>query len=151
MEDQIVSFGIAQLAHEKGFKEKCFYQYNCHTKKHYFNSYFVEENNEQSYSVGENNLKINKLHGDNWILAPTQTLLQKWLREKYDLHIKIDPTIGYDEMGKDVIRYTYSVVRNVIENDQLEFELLIHSDFVCDTYEYALDSALMAILKFIEL
>lgn len=69
MEDQLVEFETANLAFEKGFE--------CYTKSSYRN----EELRAYSYQIGG----LNK----NTIPAPTQSLLQKWLREKHGIDIYI--------------------------------------------------------------
>ena len=65
MKEQLISFETAKLAKEKGFKKLCDFSYD--------EDGILTGNCEQSYNY----------------VAPTQSLLQKWLREKHDIHITI--------------------------------------------------------------
>lgn len=76
MEEQIISFETAKLAKEKGFKI-------------YVNTYHIVRNDQylgqKTWGHRENFNSV-----DNKISAPTQSLLQKWLRDKHKIHITID-------------------------------------------------------------
>ena len=83
MTEQLISFEIAKLAKEKGFKIP--------TKVMY-------KGNEKSY--GHNNewgIDEKRLDGEfpytnqQWYSIPTQSVLQKWLREKHKIHIYLFP------------------------------------------------------------
>ena len=76
MEEQLVSFETAKLAKEKGFNEQCL---ECYTDKE-----TVYQNNN------ENILFTNTQLLTNFYSAPTQSLLQKWLREVH--MIRVYPT-----------------------------------------------------------
>lgn len=95
---------------------------------------------------------IDTTHKDGFFMAtrgdtdidyprPTQSLLQRWLREKHSIHIQID--IGHD---KEDVWYNYYVMR--IEKSH-EFEPLCSSDDGLDTYESALEIGLQESLKLI--
>lgn len=80
MTDQLISFEIAKLAKEKGFTEKVrFYYYDNKIKPFIMDS--LEHNTipwgEQNYNA-ENPI---------YFSAPTQSLLQKWLREVHNIHV----------------------------------------------------------------
>jgi len=77
MKEQLISFETAKLAKEKGFNEGCLYDYN--------NSSDLRKN---VHSLFYNDSL-------DFYIAPTQSLLQKWLREVYNIEV-------------DVMRYTYS-------------------------------------------
>jgi len=84
MEDRKVSFETAKLAKEKGFNETC-------------NSHF-EENGSSYDSYGEE-FKPNNIQDHEILYArPTQSLLQKWLREVH----KVDFTLYLDDDGYTV-------------------------------------------------
>ena len=73
MKDTLVSYDLALLAKEKGFDEITDVIYNTQYNKNTLMSNF-------------NNLKNSD--GNNPLLsAPTLSLLQKWLREKFDIEI----------------------------------------------------------------
>ena len=72
MDNTLISVETAKLANEKGFKEFNYARYCYH-------------NNELKY-WGSITGKY-----DDYILAPTQSLLQCWLRDVHNLHICIHP------------------------------------------------------------
>ena len=78
MEDTLITFETAKLAKEKGFDIKTTHYYLGDEEYHILNI-------SKDYGI----------EGLNWNLrstrtsAPTQSLLQKWLREKYDNDISI--------------------------------------------------------------
>ena len=74
MEEQLISFETAKLAKEKGFDWK------------FAGAYVNPEKWVLSRGGHINN--YNKFVGS--ITAPTQSLLQKWLREKYKIHCLAD-------------------------------------------------------------
>lgn len=64
MEEQFISFQTAKLAKEKGF------------------------NIESKFRYASNGRLTKKVYDfDEWCEAPTQSILQKWLREKHRIHI----------------------------------------------------------------
>ena len=77
MKDELVSFEVARLALEKGFNHM---EANCY-------------GDNMCYQLPEGKL-INALQGNTvsgYILAPTQSLLQRWLREKHKIVVGIYP------------------------------------------------------------
>lgn len=90
MKDQLVTFYTAKLAKEKGFDWKCLDNYNSEGIvpgydslihiSHYYDSveeYLFTKNSDSNF------------HKD-WVTAPTQSLLQKWLREEHDIHCVVN-------------------------------------------------------------
>ena len=73
MDNQLVRFETAKLAKEKGFRE---YTPNC---------FDVERSN----AICNTGVNANEFSRVGNVSAPTQSLLQKWLREKHNLHIEI--------------------------------------------------------------
>ena len=111
MEEQLISFETAKLAKEKGFEKLCNFSYD--------EDEIITANCEQAYNF----------------VAPTQSLLQKWLREKHNFHI----CIWFNSLtGK------YRIDSPIDELDIL-FEKL--NEF--KTYEEALEYGLFEILKLI--
>lgn len=128
MEEQFVSFEIAKLAKEKGFDI-----INCngyyHLNKGYVNgfSYCNSDVYKQSPSC---------------LLAPTQSLLQKWLREKHNINIVISTTDGVNARWSWTIWYGYAttlVQQNLIERFNNKF-----------TYEQSLEKGLYEALCLIQ-
>ncbi len=136
MEDQLISFETAKLAKEKGFIEQ--YQYKIVLGKSYFNAVSVDEGNEQWYVIGEQDIYKSNTWDDNWILAPTQALLQRWLREVHSIEIEIYPFTS-QPVDEEVWPKAYQAL--------VEYSA-IHPYF--KTYEEALDAALINALKLIK-
>lgn len=70
MKEQLILFETAKLAKEKGFKEEC--------------SSHIDEFNDNE---GHRHIITNHVHAG--YRQPTQSLLQKWLREKHNVDIII--------------------------------------------------------------
>lgn len=83
MKDELISFETAKLAKEKGFNEPC--RYFCNNEV--YNESFRKDATFTNTDLASDYLK--DLY-NNSITQPTQSLLQKWLRETFKLHIKID-------------------------------------------------------------
>lgn len=137
MEEQLINFETAKLAKEKGF--------NIYTQK-----VFVETL-EHTLEMGRGGdctfpyqapRVLNSSEFGNWDIvhckAPTQSLLQKWLREVHNIHLLIEPY--YNE--QTVLIYGIDVI---IENSKEE--IIIEKGF--KTYEQALEIGLQEALKLI--
>ncbi len=83
MKEQLVTFETAKVLYEVGFNWECPYAYDdsgrtdsCvdQTGEGYFNEEDILTARENEYMV--------------W-LAPTQSLVQKWLRETHDIYIEV--------------------------------------------------------------
>lgn len=74
MEEQLISFETAKLAREKGFSEVCRQLY-----KDYGENDLLEPVTPSNYNNKDTYL--------NCASAPSQSLLQKWLREKHNIHV----------------------------------------------------------------
>ena len=162
MKEQLVSFETAKLAKEKGFDLEtskfylsdktlitAFEDSKGNEAEYYFDAdSFLENWNRKGWLVTkECNMGFGVTEGKNGYMqgfsAPTQSLLQKWLREKYKIHLVIIPTVeGY---------FTYKLL-DIHCDPENKIETSPYSD-VCstdfDTYEQALEAgmqkALMAI------
>ena len=124
MKDELISFETAKLAKEKGFDNLvCYYAHGI-------------------AGIGEissNTYKELESSGDlaNGVLPiPTQSLLQKWLREEYDIHIFIKPmdtlTAGKQFVGEYGIGYPDKGIG------------------CFNTYEEALEAGLVEALKLVK-
>lgn len=87
MEDKLVGFELAFLAKSIGFDWKCNYYKSNKTQKPILkigitNSKIEKRNKDYSYHFK------GKLQND--ITLPTQNLLQKWLRETYNIHVEVN-------------------------------------------------------------
>lgn len=81
MKEQLITFNTAQLAKEKGFDGYC---YDCFNQQGnlYSNGWceYIDDNGIKNHFTKED-IK------DTHYLRPTQSLLQKWLRDKFQIHI----------------------------------------------------------------
>ena len=131
MEDTLITFETAKLAKEKGFRESvldAFEKDGARSKERTLEGgyYDYNYNGSESYS------------------APTQSVLQKWLREKYSIDIGI---------VKEVNKYLM-IVYNIIMSDSCNaspYRDLINLEVNCDTYEEALEFALEKGLTLIDI
>lgn len=123
MKEQVISFETANLAKKKGFDLEVQY------------TYADDEGNADFFDDWEN---WNSYEDD--YSAPTQSLLQKWIREKHEIDIFIEP-FHIDKKSYYVLHGVYNSyeTRNFPVGDRPTF----------DTYEQALEVALQEALKLI--
>lgn len=96
MIDKLISYETAVLAKEKEFSEECYEHYTIMNDKS-----IILQDNEAGYQERPNifvaAISLNQfLHSytrDNEFLAPTQSLLQRWLREKHNIYCGVAPVI----------------------------------------------------------
>jgi hypothetical protein len=136
MKDQLISFETAKLAKEKGFQ----------LQRNYFGYidkfYHPITQCIRSYGMtGRTNKGI-------LIYIPTQSLLQKWLREVHNLHIVIFP-----EFYTTGINYTVQILcydptsSDCYNNDKCTGMYGDNGEY--PTYEFALEFGLYEALKLI--
>jgi len=124
MKEQLISFETAKLAHKAKFKEGQFYCY------------------------GEDG-KMDSMWGqDDWItfgyyegsyLAPTQSVLQRWLRDNHRINIDIETL-----MNDSYIIYSFDLVYILETLHVKPFKARY------DSYEEALEVGLLEALKLIK-
>lgn len=143
MRDEIIKFETAVLAKEKGLQLGCKKSY-CEYHSSY--EYDGDKTHPESYEKGDvrldnfftvNNCKDIDLSNEHFTIyeAPTQSLLQRWLREKYSLNITI--------LSKSQESWMFVITA---KNQTLEDGI---SEGSFDTYEEALEKALKESLKLI--
>ena len=85
MSEDYVIFSTSELAKEKGFNEPC--------RRAYYNKQLLWINPFEGKGVlSKEHWFTNYENGktfDNYHTIPTQSFLQKWLREKYNIHIEV--------------------------------------------------------------
>lgn len=138
MEDKIVGIELAKLAKELGFTEKVFSVYDTKDKKGirlYTLEEYIGKSSRNSWDEcyrNFNNPSINR-----WVSAPTQSVLQKWLREKYGWHIeiKLHSILGISK------NFYYEIKKingsEIFDCASLEFK----------TYEEALETGILDVLN----
>jgi hypothetical protein len=127
MKDELVTFETAQLAKEKGFihmKANCYGDNMCY-----------------QLPDGEltNALKGNTVSG--YILAPTQSLLQKWLRDTHKIDVFIEEGYHY------TIHTIYTYEKSEGFNSGIGHNNTGISNGEFETYEEALEIGLVEALK----
>lgn len=127
MEEQLISFETAKLAKEKGFNLyiKYFYKHKSNDEYEIVHNGHMKNNWNESFQFN---------HAE--CSAPTQSLLQKWLREEHQLHITIYSCSQESWMSR-ITRPGQKLEHGMYGEDY-------------DTYEDALEDALYMALKTIE-
>lgn len=134
MKEQLINFETAKLAKEKGVKLD-------------INGLYWEDG---SYDSGENALVYEEFQ--DVMSAPTQSLLQKWLREVHDIFISINTTSDFrwnsdDEGDQEYLPvHQFRIVKN---KDNYKYDVTDWSS-VYDIYEEALEIGLYQALKLIK-
>lgn len=145
MEDQLVSYETAKLAKEKGFQEKTFFGYVKHTEKiMQWHKSITFDTFEQDCEHGALDfhvfptdfyLNYNENKDGELMSAPTQSLLQKWIREKHKIVVLI---YMYDEFREDLFSF-YIIRRSGKIIDKMPYK----------SYEESLEHGLYEALKLI--
>ena len=149
MKEELIKFDTAKLAKEKGFDldlEDILYFYTKPRSKmfgidEHFRSYPIKNTPKKLYKVGEYAcLNIGSL-----IPAPTQSLLQKWLREVHDIHVVPVPETQFSSYHEvmETSKYMCMVYCN---NTYYE----VFEDYGKWNYEEAFEVGLQKALKLIK-
>ncbi len=134
MEEKLINFETAKLAKEKGFDLLCYASYGNeiidfeNTLEFAEKDLFKRNENDDVTDLYSYNTDKCSTRTD----VPTQSLLQKWLREKYKIHIGIlysSITLKYDLW-----------IKKLSGSPQYSF----------NTYEEALEKSLQEALKLIK-
>lgn len=126
MEDQIISFETAKLAKEKSFNEPCL---ECYVEK----GTLYNNNREGVHFTNKQLLTFN-------YSAPTQSLLQKFIREKRGVHI---------EIHRNASGYYWSMCKEEGGTDLGWSDMSGPNDGgVWDSFEGALENALQVQLSY---
>ena len=130
MQEQLITFDTAKLAKENGL--------NIEGHKYYYDS---------ANSILHHSVKMEMHNELGHILVIEQSLLQKWLREEYEIYIYIEP--------KTTVTMTPKYIRCCSAWVQFDNGKLINSHRVDglkvnSTYEEALEKGLQEALKLIK-
>ena len=143
MEEQLISYETAKLAKEKGFDEKVYREYDK-------SGYLRCTSKSADVVLGP----YDELLKSTEYPAPTQSLLQKWLREVHNCFIDILPHRDGDSKNKQwkSKKDVFWSVEVDYYGKNFEIELTDDSDFTQHfnkTYEEALEIGLQEALKLI--
>ena len=141
MKEQLISFETAKLAKEKGFDIPIRQQ----------NGVFVLSTGKIDNIISTD--KISNWNDDKYVdicSAPTQSLLQRWLRERYDIYVTALPFRDVEDEVE--LCWYFSLVEDSEELDDIlcNESHLGASDDNYKTYEEALEKGLQEALKLIE-
>lgn len=133
MKENLVTFETAKLAFDKNFLLATKGRYNYYNYKGELNGDCIDEIKEIVARKRNPNHKSEIDYSS--VHAPTQSLLQQWLRVNYDIDIQTYPikAHGFRKMYACLIEYSGSIQSQVI-GDELK-------------YEDALEKALQVALK----
>jgi hypothetical protein len=131
MKEELISFKTAKLAKEKGFDETC--------------SLYWQSEGVLCDKLLRGNWNLKDL--DKAFLAPTQSLLQKWLREKYNIEVESSRNSNeWVEFIKNKHNADYPLYScTIIQDGDLVYGCKTHGN----TYEEALEEGLQEGLKLI--
>lgn len=134
MKDELISFETARLAKEKGF-DWLVPWYSTHKRKSPTNpdSFYPELSTFKNWNDDEG------LNFYDRYSIPTQSLLQRWLREKYNIWVYCTPIIS-----GNLSEYNWESGILVASNTDYDFLSRENS------YEEALEEGLQEALKLIE-
>ncbi len=127
MKEQLISFETAKLAKEKGFDEGC--------KKYY--------STDKQFHSSKQILTHKSLRSGGYLIS-TQSLLQKWQREKHNTYIVVELDQTSDPKFCFIIRKFYK--------SKCQWDNLLGNKTFSDlyyTYEEALEQGLQEALKLI--
>jgi hypothetical protein len=123
MEDQLISFETAESVKKLKIDLECTWFYDKETK-------------QLTLSTVDNYVGYNE---DRYLGAPTQSFLQRWLREVHKIEMFVTPT------GNNPIKYLIIIPQCYLNNCVDVIQILF------DTYEEALEVGLQEALKFIKI
>jgi hypothetical protein len=137
MKEEIITFTTAKLAKEKRFitdVEGMSWIGTCYNKEGRLDDDFFDENGKELNTYFK-------------YLAPTQSLLQKWLREVHNLWV--EPSINtYPKTNNVAVSIHYFIDKEITKTyNPYELENLTHSD----TFEEALEKGLQEALTLIKI
>ena len=156
MEEQLISFETAKLAKEKGFSMPCISHWSTHDHDGKQNKCIYKSENDNLYG-NYGYLDWNDNHeflgyisnkDEKRYSAPTQSLLQKWLREEYNCIVDV----YWNRVEREKPHFEwYSTIDYHGKN--MENKITDDADFVSNiytSYEEALEIALYEALKLIK-
>ena len=135
MEDELISFETAVLAQEKRFNVPSMYFYEGD-----YQSLYTYDTRMDWTDIQQSPNKSQRYN------APTQSLLQRWLREKHGMIILIGIDLDKND-PKDRSKYTFSANWEVPGND---WDGWYDEDGQHSSYEKALEVGLQEGLKLIK-
>lgn len=140
--DEICTYEVAKLAKENGFNLHCtpFYALENFTAEYVDDAGDFYEVDFEKGDLYLNYPVRGLLHKDKMLSAPTQSLLQRWLREEKKIVFSISPM---QEMDCDYLGWCATIY----EVDEDGYGLSWKEELYYNTYELALENALAYALE----
>lgn len=135
MKEQLVNYKTAKLAKEKGFNEICETAYGRNADSLYYGN-CTHKNSENIF-----------------LSAPTQSLLQKWLREEKDVLVEVifsnrlSRKLYEAAHEKPSLNFSWKIYTSIKDPEHIFNEFW--SDGTFETYEEALEEGLQKALKMV--
>ena len=144
IEEIYVSLEVARLLREKRFDETCRAYWGGFIDKPL---YLCECNRGKFFDYCRNSwLKVNVCDDEqDYMAAPTQQMVMKWLREKYNLVIMINPQFHYTDSNKDKTFFDWYYCIDYVTNESHIHKQGDFSGF--KTYEEAVEAAIKYCLE----
>lgn len=141
MKEQLIEFDTAKLAKEKGFDISVINYYDKKGRLTYSEDYQTERLAESNWNNSQGSYPT--LAEEVSCSAPTQSLLQEWLREEHNIHVVAIPSIIMKSDWEDEIEYYYNVYsyNGILSSKGME----------TFSYEEAIEKGLQEALKLIEI
>jgi hypothetical protein len=143
--DELISFETAKVAKEKGFRPEKDWN------PEYVSGYYFDDTAEIKKDP-----VLTEIQEEDWsestkFLAPTQTSLQKWLREKHNLHVSVQ--LRYKSDSDSRIAWYYDIeamkVAYLIKDLGYHFEWVDSGTDFHETFESALEQGLLKAMELI--
>ncbi len=137
MKETLIEFETAKIAKEKGFsKTKRGIDTSLSNYVYNFKGDIIRELSSHTTWNGK-------------VVAPTQSLLQKWLREEHKIFVNPIPNFK-TKVGQHHLGIVYMRSKNEVHSELLKNDDLYKSKKLFDTYEQALEQGLINALKLIK-
>jgi len=142
MKDKLIEFETAKLANEKGFDIECLHFYSKPKSKmfgidEHRRPYPIKNTPKKLYTCRE----YAALNIESVYTAPTQSILQKWLRKVHNIDVF---ALAYTRMDDDGLRSKKYIWMIYDKFSSTKYNLL------WDTFEEALEDGLLNALKLIK-
>jgi hypothetical protein len=136
MKEKLVEFKTAKLAKEKGFNVE------------YTSCQMFYITDEEGINYLEDKPRRTPFEHHTYILSPTQSLLQKWLREKHKIYVDTNHSRVNDDEEVTLHQSNITIV-SCIHSYNFKW-IKESSDCYGETYEEALEKGLYEALKLIK-
>ena len=156
MNEVLIDYETAKLAKQKGFNEAVqsfIYEDGIHwSPVHLIDDLLYVYKIEKRHKSNKSITTLDSSDTLNFYLCPTQSLLQKWIREKHNINIEIyTNACGYNwQLNKAYKDQCCTCGTYILESNSNELTEGPNEGGSWDIYEEALEGALLEALKLIK-